>query len=112
MRQGTFNKETVFVASGWRRIDDGSRPGGLQSVSVPWFSDKDCKEIFHWSPVKLIETMICTNELGFAGNSSCRGDSGGKNMKINILFGGQGSSSCMFLASFPDDWEISEYIFL
>jgi len=72
---GAFNKDTVFVISGWGQ-KGSDMPGSdvLLSASVPWVSDEACQKAFDDDPINISEDMICA---GTTEKSICTGDGGG-----------------------------------
>ena len=82
----SFDSGTTFVVSGFGRLWDEdtfkSLPIKLNSVSVPWISDKDCKKAYSkpkGGHLFKIETplMMCAGDVARGKIDSCAGDSGG-----------------------------------
>merc|ERR1711974_255625 len=77
--KGVFNKDTVFVASGWGLLFFGGNTLDtsevLQSVSLPWVSEQDCQKAHNDSIIT--KDYICAGDVHNGGNNVCLGDSGG-----------------------------------
>lgn len=71
------------VVSGWGTLTEGGdTPTVLQSVTVPFVTDAQCKADYGAGNVD--DTMICAGE---SGKDSCQGDSGGPLAANGVLAG-------------------------
>jgi len=87
-----FGPDTKFIVSGWGRLKDGGDlPDKLQSVTLPFISEKDCKAAYKEPKINsegqpeqyaVEEYMICA---GFKEGKidACAGDSGGPMVWLN-----------------------------
>ena len=74
-----FDKSTEFIVSGWGQMRSGGRkPKKLHFVTLPWISEKQCKKKYN---AHITSRMICAGDLKYGGIDSCRGDSGGIEIK-------------------------------
>jgi len=87
-----FGEETKFLVSGWGAMETGILEHGglskvLNSVTLPWISDDDCKEAYKdpkkFDPkeepaqFRVSDSNICAGVLGKGKIDACKGDSGG-----------------------------------
>jgi len=85
-----FQTDTKFVVSGWGAMKAGMENGDtsqiLNSVTVPWISEDDCKKAYKdpkefekYDPVQFVvsDSNICAGAIGKGEIDACYGDSGG-----------------------------------
>ena len=77
-QDNNFDNNTRFEVSGWGRFAfRGRKPKKLQSLTLPWVSERQCKKKYH---SHITSRMICAGNLTHGGIDACVGDSGGKLM--------------------------------
>ena len=75
-QDNNFDNNTKFEVSGWGRFAIGGRkPKKLQSLTLPWVSERQCKKKYH---SHITSRMICAGNFTHGGIDACVGDSGGK----------------------------------
>jgi len=87
-----FGADTKFLVSGWGAmiaaiLKNGGVSKVLNSVTLPWISDDDCKKAYAepkvWDPnadpvlFTVSDANICAGVLGTGKIDACKGDSGG-----------------------------------
>jgi len=83
-----FNADSKFVNSGWGYLYEGGRsniPLILQSVTMPWISDAECRKLYAQpevcckgeSLIHVTESNICAGDIDKGKIGFCNGDSGG-----------------------------------
>merc|ERR1711990_1022107 len=84
-----FGADTKFLVSGWGKmkagLDNGQTSQLLNSVTLPWISDDDCKKAYkdpkdyegQKVQFSVADDNICAGVLGKGEIDACGGDSGG-----------------------------------
>merc|ERR1711962_1685771 len=77
----TYNRESLFLTSGWGRTSYGGAPTDtLLSVTVPFVPNGVCKDEYaklSSKEIKVTPQMLCAGDIENGKIDSCQGDSGG-----------------------------------